>query len=154
MYDTWGGTSRILGARGLRKKLSPVEGFRPPTLTRVDPTTTTTLYFGNYLAICSLKDSEKYPSKYTQNVFKKCQEKIGSKMTPPPVWKKVKQIIWICRQRLPLYVDQPRVIGTILIWRWSRSFPDCQTPDMTMLALLFLQLGWDQINQKGCMGLG
>ena len=31
MYDTWGGTSRILGARGLRKKLSPVEGFRPPT---------------------------------------------------------------------------------------------------------------------------
>ena len=31
MYDTWGGTSRILGARGLRKKLSPLEGFRPPT---------------------------------------------------------------------------------------------------------------------------
>ena len=31
MYDTWGGTIRILGARGLRKKLSPVEGFGPPT---------------------------------------------------------------------------------------------------------------------------
>ena len=31
MYDTWGGTSRILGVRGLRKKLSPLEGFRHPT---------------------------------------------------------------------------------------------------------------------------
>ena len=35
-----GGTIRILGARGLRKKLSPVEGFGPPThyvLTRYFP---------------------------------------------------------------------------------------------------------------------
>ena len=31
MYEIWGGTSRILGARGLRKKISPLEGFRPPT---------------------------------------------------------------------------------------------------------------------------
>ena len=31
MYDTWGGTSKIIGARGLWKKLSPVEGFGPPT---------------------------------------------------------------------------------------------------------------------------
>ena len=31
MYDTWGSTSRILGARGLWKKISPLEGFGPPT---------------------------------------------------------------------------------------------------------------------------
>ena len=31
MYDTWGGTSKILDARGLWKKLSPLEGFGPPT---------------------------------------------------------------------------------------------------------------------------
>ena len=31
MYDTWGSTSRILGVRGLWKKLSPLEGFGPPT---------------------------------------------------------------------------------------------------------------------------
>ena len=31
MYDTWGGTSKIIDAGGLWKKLSPLEGFGPPT---------------------------------------------------------------------------------------------------------------------------